>query len=121
LAIEPLTGLYPLMSKVALGFKSPYSGYYAETHAGGRLALAMRFAGLEAVVLRRKAPHPVYLVLGDREFACKDAWHLWGMDASQAARLIRQKEGRGRGRRSILRIGPAGENLVKYVSLCCDP
>ena len=45
-AIGPLTGYFPLMSKVVLGFKSPYHQQYAEAHAGGRLALSLRFAGL---------------------------------------------------------------------------
>lgn len=80
--IGPLTGLFPLMSKVVLGFKSPYSGHYAETHAGGRLALALRYANLDAVVIREQASHPVYLVLGAREFVCRDARHLWGMDTT---------------------------------------
>ncbi|MEW5921446.1 MAG: aldehyde ferredoxin oxidoreductase N-terminal domain-containing protein [Bacillota bacterium] len=119
-AIGPLTGYYPLMSKVVLGFKSPYSGDYVETHAGGRLALALRFSGLDALVIRGKSPRPVYLVLGDRHFACKDAGHLWGMDAVTTARTIRGSEPRGRGQRSILRIGPAGENLVKYACINVD-
>ncbi len=120
LAIGPLTGLFPLMSKVVLGFKSPYSGHYAETHAGGRLALALRYANLDAVVIKGKAVNPVYLMLGDREFACKDARHLWGMDTTMTARTIRNSEPAGRGRRSIIRIGPAGENLVNYACINVD-
>ncbi len=120
LAIGPLTGLFPLMSKVVLGFKSPYSGHYAETHAGGRLALALRYANLDAVIIKGKAVHPVYLMLGDREFACKDARHLWGMDTTMTARTIRNSEPAGRGKRSIIRIGPAGENLVNYACINVD-
>jgi len=120
LAIGPLTGLFPLMSKAVLGFKSPYTGHYAETHAGGRLALALRYAGLDAVVIRGRASHPVYLVIGEKEFSCKDALHLWGMDAVTCARVIRNSEPVGKGRRSILRIGPAGENLVKFACINVD-
>lgn len=118
--IGPLTGYFPLMNKVVLGFKSPYSNDYVETHAGGRLALALRFSGLTALVIRGKAPRPVYLTLGERHFACKDAGHLWGMDGSATARIIRGKEPRSRGQRSILRIGAAGENLVKYACINVD-
>ncbi len=120
LTIGPLTGLFPLMSKAVLGFKSPYSGHYAETHAGGRLALALRYAKLDAVIIRGQASHPVYLVLGDRDFACKDARHLWGMDTTMTARTIRNSEPSGRGRRSILRIGQAGENQVRYACINVD-
>ena len=119
-AIGPLTGYFPLMSKVVLGFKSPYSGDYVESHAGGRLALAMRFAGIDALVIHGSSPRPVYMVVGDRQFACKEAGHLWGMDAGTTARTIRGSEAQGRGQRSILRIGPAGENLVKYACINVD-
>ena len=50
-AIGPLTGLYPLMSKTVCAFKSPYHDQYAESHAGGRSALSLRFAGLDALVI----------------------------------------------------------------------
>ena len=50
-AIGPLTGYFPLMSKTVCAFKSPYHDQYAESHAGGRSALALRFADLDALVV----------------------------------------------------------------------
>lgn len=119
-AIGPLNGLFPLMSKVVLGFKSPYNGFYAETHAGGRLGIIMRFADIDALVIRGKARGPSYLVAGSRGLALEDARHLWGLDTNEAARLIRQKEKRARGHRSIIRIGVSGENLVKISGINVD-
>lgn len=119
-AIGPLNGLFPLMSKVVLGFKSPYNGYYAETHAGGRMGTIMRFADIDALVIRGKAQRPSYLVAGSREMNVKDARHLWGLDTTLTARLIRQKEARAHGKRSILRIGVSGENLVKIAGINVD-
>ena len=56
-AIGPLTGYFPLMSKTVCSFKSPYHDQYAESHAGGRSALALRFADYDALVFtgRRNA------------------------------------------------------------------
>lgn len=54
-AIGPLTGYFPLQSKVVAGFVSPYTDQYAESHAGGRLALALRFSGFEALVVTGQA------------------------------------------------------------------
>lgn len=119
-AIGPLNGLYPLMNKVVLGFKSPYNGYYGETHAGGRLGMMMRLGDLDALVIRGKASRPSYLVAGSRELSVKDARHLWGLDTTLTARLIRQKEARHQGKRSILRIGVSGENLVKFAGINVD-
>ena len=118
--IGPLNGLYPLMNKAVLGFKTPYNGYYVETHAGGRLGMMMRFADLDALVIRGKASRPSYLVAGSREMSLEDARHLWGLDTSLTARMIRQREDRHRGKRSILRIGPSGENMVKFAGINVD-
>ena len=64
LAIGPLTGYFPLMSKTVCAFKSPYHDQYAESHAGGRSALALRFADLDALVITGRAPSPSCLAVG---------------------------------------------------------
>jgi aldehyde:ferredoxin oxidoreductase len=56
--IGPLTGYFPLMSKCVCAFKSPYHDQYAESHAGGRSALALRFADLDALVVTGRAATP---------------------------------------------------------------
>lgn len=57
-AIGPLTGYFPLMSKVVMGFKSPYNQQYTESHAGGRFALSLKFAGYDALVIKGRAEVP---------------------------------------------------------------
>jgi aldehyde:ferredoxin oxidoreductase len=54
-AIGPLSGYLPLKSKTVCAFKPSYHDQYAERHAGGRFALSLRFADLDAVVIRGKA------------------------------------------------------------------
>ena len=71
-AIGPLTGYFPLMSKVVCAFKSPYHDQYAESHGGGRAALSMRFADLDALVITGKAKRPSCLVAGSRTLEVKD-------------------------------------------------
>ena len=51
-AIGPLTGYFPLMSKTICAFKSPYHDQYTESHGGGRSALSLRFADLDALVVK---------------------------------------------------------------------
>ena len=79
-AIGPLTAYFPLMSKVVLGFKSPYNGQYAESHAGGRLGLALRFAGYDALVIKGVARTPSCLIVGSRSIGIRDVHYLWGLD-----------------------------------------
>ncbi|HDQ40282.1 MAG TPA: aldehyde ferredoxin oxidoreductase [Desulfonatronum sp.] len=119
-AIGCLTGYFPLMSKTVAGFKSPYHDQYAESHAGGRLALAMRFAGYDAIVLRGRARLPVAVHIGSRIIETKDANYLWGANVFTAGRVIRRAFPSGSGHRSILRIGPAGETLSAYACINVD-
>ena len=119
-AIGPLTGYFPLMSKTVLGFMSPYTGQYAESHAGGRSALALRFAGYDALVIKGRAETPVCLGLGSRQVHIQDVHFLRGMDIHTTGRHLRSLHPWNPGHRSILRIGPAGENLVRYACINVD-
>ncbi len=120
LAIGPLTAYFPLMSKTILGFMSPYNGQYAESHAGGRSALALRFTGYDALVIRGKAKRPVCLALGSQEVHVQDVHFLQGMDIFKTGKRMRNLKPRNPGHRSILRIGPAGENLVRFACINVD-
>lgn len=108
-AIGPLTGYFPLMSKTVCAFKSPYHDQYAESHAGGRSALALRFADLDALIITGKAAKPSCVAVGSRHLEVKEVHYLWGLDLSATGKMLRGMF-KGRGHRSILRIGPAGEN-----------
>lgn len=110
LTIGPLTGYFPLMSKTVAAFKSPYHDQYAESHAGGRSALALRFADLDGLVVRGRAKRPACLVVGRRQMVIRDVHYLWGRDVFATGKALRRMAGAS-GHRSILRIGPAGENL----------
>jgi aldehyde:ferredoxin oxidoreductase len=107
-AIGPLTGYFPLMSKTVCAFKSPYHDQYAESHAGGRSALALRFANLDAIVITGKADKPVCLAAGSHHLKIQDVHYLWGKNTKSTGKRLRQIFP-GSGHRSILRIGPAGE------------
>lgn len=108
-AIGPLTGYFPLMSKTICSFKSGYHNQYTESHAGGRLALALRFADLDALVIVGRAVRLSCLNIGAHSLQLKDVNFMRGLDADSAGKLLRRISGGGSGHRSILRIGPAGE------------
>ena len=119
LAIGPLTGAFPLMSKTVFAFKSPYHDQYTESHAGGRSALALRFADLDALVVVGRAAATSFLDLGSHHFALRSAGFLAGMDVQESGRLLRRMTP-GSGHRTILRIGPAGENLLPMANVNVD-
>ncbi|MEW6441202.1 MAG: aldehyde ferredoxin oxidoreductase N-terminal domain-containing protein [bacterium] len=118
-AVGPLTGYFPLMSKTVCAFKSPYHDQYAESHGGGRSALALRFADLDALVITGKARRPSCVVVGSRTLEVKDVHYLWGKSVQRTGQILRRMMG-GSGHRSILRIGPAGENRSAMACINAD-
>lgn len=119
-AVGPLTGVYPLASKTIAVFKSPLNNYFSESHAGGRSALAIRFAGYGAIVIKGSSDRPVYLVVEDGKVRFRDASVLWGMRSTETVGRILREVTPGSGHRAIMRIGRAGENLVRYASVVTE-
>ena len=119
LSIGPLNGVFPVATKTAATFKSTLTGNLGESYAGGRLSLALRFAGHEAVVIQGRAERPSYISINDQEVRIKDATSIWGVDAQTTGIILRDREP-GVGRRSIIRIGPAGEAGVRFACVMVD-
>jgi len=120
-AIGPLTGYFPLMSKVVCGFMSPYTGHYAESHAGGRLAMALRFTGYQALMITGRAKGLSCLTLGSRRLDVYDVHYLRGQDVFVTGKLLRRLgQGDSAGHRSIMRIGPAGEAGSAFACINVD-
>ncbi len=120
LAVGPMTNLYPLASKTVAMFKSPLTGNLGESHAGGRSAAAIMNAGYGAIVIKGASERPIYVTIFNDEVRFKDASTLWGMRNSlTVGRVIAEKEGMS-GRRAVLRIGRAGEKLVRYACVITE-
>jgi len=119
-AVGPLVGLYPLASKTVSLFKSPLTGNLGESHAGGRSAISIRLAGYGAIVIKGASESPVYLSIKDTGVEFKDASGIWGIASSvTTGRVVRELE-TGAGTRTIMRIGSAGENLVRYAMVTTE-
>lgn len=114
----PLSFLMPVCTKVVAAFYSPHTREYGESHAGGRLAMAMKFSDIDAMVIKGKPKQPRYLVIDDKvDF--KDARAIWGMSVEETGKVLRQHTS-GSGVRSSLRIGRGGENLLTYSCVTVD-
>ncbi len=120
LSIGLFNGIYPLGSKMVAMFKSPLTGNLGETHSGGRCAVSLRMVGYGAVVIKGKSDIPIYLVINNEGVKFRDASALWGLNNSlTVGRIIREVEG-DLGVRSIMRIGKAGEKLVRYADVMTE-
>jgi len=118
-AIGAFASIFPVATKGVAMFKSPLTEELGESYAGGRFSLAMFLAGYDALVLHGKAPEPCYLAVNGEKVLFRNAQPLWGLSVEETGSLMREKE-TGAGFRTTLRIGPAGENLVKLANVNVD-
>lgn len=98
--------------------KSPLTGGFAGSEAGGFWGNEFKRAGFDAVVVRGQAENPVYLWIHDGEAELRDGSNLWGRPTADVEDAIRG-ELRDRGIR-IAQAGPAGENLVRFACVMHD-
>lgn len=118
-AIGAASSIFPVITKTVSMFYSPLTKDIGESYAGGRMAITLLFAGYDAVVITGKSKKPTYLTIKSNNIEFKDARALWGLSTNDTGRIIRERES-GEGKRSILRIGPAGENLSSFACVCVD-
>ena len=119
LAIGPLNLFFPVMTKTVALFHSPLNGHMGESHAGGRLSLAMMESKNHIISISGKAPQLSYLVIENQEVRIIKAKSLEGFSANATERILRNKE-KGIGKRSILRTGPAGERQSPLACVTVD-
>ncbi len=110
----PLSGY----SRYSVAAKSPLTGAFGRTEAGGYFGPELKFAGFDAVVLTGRSPKPVYLYLNDGEVEIRDAADVWGKDNWQTLESIREETGEKMVR--VASIGPAGERMVPYACVQND-
>jgi len=97
---------------------SPLTGGISDSEAGGFWGVALKGAGLDAIVIRGQASKPVYLFVKDGNVEIRDASHLWGKFNLDVLREVEKELGE-KGLR-ILGIGPGGENLVRFACIAAD-
>lgn len=116
LSVSVLTGTsISGQSRLTASAKSPLTGAIGDSQCGGFFPVELKFAGIDAVIIKGKSPSPVYLWIHDGEFELRDAGHLWGMHTGDAETAIREELGDEKIK--VLQIGPAGENLVRFACL----
>ena len=102
-------------SRYGVFTKSPLTGLYAESYAGGRVAEPLSRTGYDAIVIQGASRNPVYLEISDKGVKFHNASHIWGKDTYETEDIIRQEVGVKNA--GIIVIGPAGENLVRFACI----
>ncbi len=102
-------------TRYTVAARSPLTGTYGESEAGGYWGPELKNAGFEAIVFKGKAAEPVYLWILDGKAELRRATHLWGRDPDYVQTAIRSELGDEHIR--VLQIGLGGENLVRYAAI----
>jgi len=100
--------------------KGALTGGATSVQANGLFGAYMKFSGYDGVILTGAADEWKYLVLRDGEAELRDASRFHGLDTYETTAALREEHGvAGRGA-SVLSIGPAGENLVRWAGIFVD-
>ncbi len=95
--------------------KSPLTGGYGESEAGGWWGPELRAAGLDGIAVRGKSATPVYLWIKDGQLEFRDARPYWGKLSGEVQDGIAQELGDKRVR--VLQTGIAGERGVRFAAI----
>ncbi len=116
LATGPLTGSgYQTSGRFSVSTKSPLTGTVLDANAGGFWGARLKRCGYEAIIVRGQAKRPLWLQVAPQGGQLHDATALWGRTVSETGSAL----GQGR-RRSVLCIGPAGENRGRFAAIMVD-
>jgi len=107
----------PTSYRAEITTKSPLTGGIGTGNFGGLFGSNLRRAGFEEVIVKGKSRTPVYLLIDDDHIELRSARHLWGKDSWETTDSIRRDIGEDF---SIMAIGQAGENLVKFACPVID-
>jgi len=114
-SVGPLAGTAAQSaSRFFVTFKSPLTGGYFRSVAGGHFGAEMKFAGYDAIVVRGRAEKPTYLWIHDDQVEFRDASHIWGLLTNHSIEMLLEETDKNA---RLVTIGPAGENLVRIAGI----
>ena len=108
----------PGASKYFALTKSPLTGIFLDSNAGGHFGAELKATGHALVVIEGKAPSPTWIYIENEQVRFMPADDLWGKGVYETETAMRQHLGDPRVRCAA--IGPAGENLVRFACIAND-
>ena len=111
----PLTGtLIQTSARSAVVTRSPLTGNFLDSHAGGHFGPSIRRSGWDYISIMGASETPIYIVISPVGVEFKDATFLWGKDAFETENTLCNKYKGSK----VACIGQAGENLVRFSAIC---
>lgn len=107
----PVSGLFPGTCRHAVVTKSPATGGFLDTYAGGWFAWELRKLGLLGIIITGSAPRLSYLRVTEEGAVIEDARFLAGLGIDEVDDHPSFADYR------VCAIGPAGENLDSMANI----
>jgi len=105
---------------ISIVTKGALTGGSTSVQANGLFGAYLRFSGYDGIIVQGASESWKYLVIRDGGAELKDADEIMGLDTYEVGDYLRESYGvRGRSA-SVLSIGPAGENLVRWAGVFVD-
>ena len=110
----PLTGSgLPASGRMVACAKSPLTGIWAESNAGGFFGAELKRAGFDGIIITGCAKTPIVLHIAEGAAELLLADDLWGKDTYTVCDKLKPQG-------KVLTIGPSGERMVPYASIVHD-
>lgn len=107
-----LSGIFPGFTRYVVATKSPATGIFCDSYAGGRFSNELAKTGFMGLIIEGKASAKVYIKIdGDRP-SIEDASTLEGKNTYEKCESLKPF--------SAMVIGEAGRNMVKYACILND-
>ncbi|MEI7885413.1 MAG: aldehyde ferredoxin oxidoreductase family protein [Clostridia bacterium] len=97
--------------------KSPATGIYCESDAGGTFGIKLKKTGFDGLIILGKAATPTYLSINEDKIEFKDAGYLWGLDTFETEKILSEENANSV---AVSCIGQAGEKLVLISGISHD-
>ncbi|MHA1978948.1 MAG: aldehyde ferredoxin oxidoreductase family protein, partial [Candidatus Hodarchaeales archaeon] len=115
----PLQGsVVPICGRYCVVTKSPLTGLFLDSHAGGFWGPELKFAGYDAIIIEGVSDQPCYISIIDDKIQIRKGEKIKGMTTLDKEIHIKQELNLENAK--IMSVGPAGENLVKYACVTSD-
>ena len=116
----PLSGTPALSgNRWFMAGKSPllYPDQFGLGSIGGSMAVKIKAAGLDGIVVTGRAQKPSYLYIKNGTLEIRDASGLWGCEIPDTLKRLSDEHGNNA---QAVCIGPAGENKVRFAIAMSD-
>ncbi|MCF8001573.1 MAG: aldehyde ferredoxin oxidoreductase family protein [Halanaerobiales bacterium] len=114
----PLTGTIAPAFRSCIVTRSPLTGTWLDSYFGGHFGQEIKYAGYDAIIIKGKSETSTYITIENNNIEFHEADELKQIMISKTTEIIKDKHG---DEFRVACIGPAGENLVKYALVCCEP